>query len=432
MGQSCSSSKQEERVSSSSQLIIVDSLSPSSNHETNSSITMKPSKRTKRVVAAKSVKGCIGSVIHKLRLVTYEEDCQSSSTVTIQSSSTDSNDGQISMVVVDRQIPPHHNEFSPSPSSPQSRKSSYQNDKLSINQTYQILPQITGRGIAGQVRHCIHRPTSQLCAVKTITKKRIRRKDWIHREVAILKQVDHPNIISLHDVYEDKKEVHIVTELCRGGELFDKIVEKATLSKISRSGEQVVPSCFREKDAARIIYSLLSAVSYLHSKDIVHRDIKPENILFTEKDNDESPIKLIDFGLSTRHSHQCKPLTTTVGTSYYMAPELLEGSYDRSCDMWSIGVIAYVMLSGRPPFNGPSNDIIFKQIQRGQYKMEDSSLWDGVSEYAKEFIRCFLDMDPRTRWTADMALEHPWLKMERSLDAESDSRPTRTKRTRSC
>lgn len=243
-------------------------------------------------------------------------------------------------------------------------------------------------------------------------------------------KLNHPNIIKMFDAYEDEKEVKIVTEICHGGELFDKIVENATSSKNRNLKSSVDlpqaqarlfrsqhPACFSERDAARIIYSLLSAVSYLHSNDIVHRDIKPENILFTEKDTDKSPIKLIDFGLSIKHTKDCPPLLNTVGTSYYMAPELLDGSYDRSCDLWSIGVIAYVMLSGRPPFNGNSDEVIFRKIRRGNFRM-DTSLWDGVSECAKDFITCLLDMNPTRRWTAHMALNHAWLKLEMLEDIE--------------
>ena len=105
-----------------------------------------------------------------------------------------------------------------------------------------------------------------------------------------------------------------------------------------------------------------------------------------------------------------------------MAPELLNGSYDRACDLWSVGVVAYVMLSGRPPFNGSNDEIIFKKIRRGNYKMGDSSddsgIWDGVSEYAKDFINCLLCMDPKKRWTADMALEHAWFRLAMQEDVE--------------
>jgi len=202
--------------------------------------------------------------------------------------------------------------------------------------------------------------------------------------------------------------------------------EEVIQRQVEPSDSTYIPACFHERDAARIIHSLLSAVSYLHSNDIIHRDIKPENILFVDKEgescNDSPAIKLIDFGLSVRHTPNCPPLSNTVGTSYYMAPELLNGSYDRACDLWSVGVVAYVMLSGRPPFNGSNDEIIFKKIRRGNYKMGDSSddsgIWEGVSEYAKDFIKCLLCMDPKKRWTADMALEHAWFRLAMQEDVE--------------
>merc|ERR1712157_93819 len=166
-------------------------------------------------------------------------------------------------------------------------------------------------------------------------------------------------------VFENGEDVHIVTELCRGGELFDEILKRA---KLGKQNSDALSPCFDEATAVPIIRSLLEAVSYLHKHDIVHRDLKPENILFVEKD-DLSRVKLIDFGLSMRHKLGAPPLESIVGTSYYMDPALLRGAYDRSCDMWSVGVIAYLMLSGRPPFNGPSDDAIFKKILRAKYKM---------------------------------------------------------------
>ena len=340
------------------------------------------------------------------------------------------------------------------------------NTSTSFNDTYELISQEKlGYGIAGQVMKCYHRSTSHLCAVKVINKANVRRQDRLKREMKFLKQISnhpHPNIIRMYDCYEDEDTVYIVTECCHGGELFDKILKKAkrsatmkrklmrVSSKSSSSGRMInggsnsceeviqrqvepscstyIPACFHERDAARIIHSLLSAVSYLHSNDIIHRDIKPENILFVDKEggdkegNDSPSIKLIDFGLSVRHTPNCPPLSNTVGTSYYMAPELLNGSYDRACDLWSVGVVAYVMLSGRPPFNGSNDEIIFKKIRRGNYKMGDSSddsgIWDGVSEYAKDFINCLLCMDPKKRWTADMALEHAWFRLAMQEDVE--------------
>lgn len=183
--------------------------------------------------------------------------------------------------------------------------------KLRLTEHFKVFPQATGHGVAGLVYPAVNRRTKEVCAVKTIKKASIKREDRIRREIAFLSEADHPNIIKSKGFYEDEHSYHIVTEMCHGGELFDKIVEKASSGR----------GCFKERDAARVISELLSAVSFLHSLDIVHRDVKPENILFAEKGNDISAIKLIDFGLSIRHREGQPPLTSTVGTAYYMAPE---------------------------------------------------------------------------------------------------------------
>jgi len=311
--------------------------------------------------------------------------------------------------------------------------------------TYELLSNsdsYLGDGISAQVYQCIHRPTSHPCAVKIIQKSQVDRHDRLRREVLLLKQVSHPNIIQMYDCYEDEDTFRIVTEICHGGELFYKIISKqqkgdemrecrgrsadggsrASTRKSAQDVSTSTPACFNERDAAHTIHSLLSAVSYLHANNIVHRDIKPENILFVDKDDDSSTIKLIDFGLSIRHDPEtCPPLSNTVGTSYYMAPELLDGSYDKACDLWSVGVVAYIMLSGRPPFNGKSNKAIeiAKAILTGRYDMK-SPLWEGISDDAKDFISCLLIMDPKERWTADMAMKHHWLESEFALFDDHD------------
>lgn len=267
-----------------------------------------------------------------------------------------------------------------------------------LHDHYHVVPKATGQGVAGSVYPAIHRKTKKMYAVKCIKKATARRKDRIMREIAFLKEVNHPNIIKAYGVYEDDVAYHIVTELCHGSELFDKIVEKASSGK----------GCFLERDAGIIISNLLCAVSYLHKLDIVHRDIKPENILFAEENNDMSSIKLIDFGLSVRHTEGQPKLNNCVGTAYYMAPEILNGSYDRSCDLWSVGVIAFVMLCGRPPFNGNDDDKVFARILKGKFSM-DTPHWHGISDVAKDFVRNLLQMDPTKRMTADEALEHPWI-----------------------
>ena len=221
-----------------------------------------------------------------------------------------------------------------SPTSPTKHKVVYDNNdnepvktrsrKESLSAYYAVCNKPTGHGVAGQVFPCRSLATNHSCAVKTIDKSKIRRRDRIRREIAFLREVDHANIISLYDVFEDEDNVHIVTDFCEGGELFDEIVTRATAGKY----DEKLPPCFDEATAMPIIRSLVEAVSYLHRRDIVHRDIKPENILFVQKDNLRE-IKLIDFGLSIRHGMYDPHLKNMVGTSYYMDPNLLSGSYDR-------------------------------------------------------------------------------------------------------
>jgi len=152
-----------------------------------------------------------------------------------------------------------------------------------------------------------------------------------------LSKLDHPNILKLYEVYTDEKRYYIVTELCKGGELFDEILKKGI---------------FTEKEAAKIIQQILQAVAYFHELNIVHRDLKPENVLIDKELN--NTLKIIDFGTSIEVQEH-ENLTNTHGTSYYIAPEVLNKKYNKKCDVWSVGVILYILLSGKPPFDG-NND----------------------------------------------------------------------------
>jgi len=212
-----------------------------------------------------------------------------------------------------------------------------------ISDDYYISPEVIGKGHYGVVRECIHRSTQQTFAVKSIEKSKIGRLDHLRREIFLLANIDHHGIMKMVDCYEDAEYVHIITEKYNGGELFDKIINNASSY-----------GCLSEREAGSIIKSLLEAVAYLHDNEIVHRDIKPENILFESIDEDAA-VKLIDFGLSRRHRKDEEPMTNPVGTAYYMSPELLKGKYDKSTDVWSIGVVAYILLCGFPPFNGKSD-----------------------------------------------------------------------------
>lgn len=167
-------------------------------------------------------------------------------------------------------------------------------------------------------------------------------------EIKLLKQMDHPNILKLYEVFQDEARFYVVTQLCEGGELFDEIVKRKS---------------FSEKDAAQIMLQILSAIVYCHSNHICHRDLKPENILM---ENGEQ-VKVIDFGTAANFNPE-QGMNTMLGTPYYMAPEIFnQSTYNEKCDVWSLGVIMYVMLTGRPPFFGDSDAEVIKCVQRGVY-----------------------------------------------------------------
>jgi serine/threonine protein kinase len=265
---------------------------------------------------------------------------------------------------------------------------------------YTLLPSILGTGCYGIVRECVHLQSNQSFAVKSIEKSKVKCLDHIRREIEVLASIQHPSIIHLVDCYEDEHSVHIVTEKCSGGELFDRIEQRSN---------SVNQGCFDERSAARIIKSLLEAVAYLHDNGIVHRDIKPENILFESKD-EESPTKLIDFGLSRRHRHGIdRNLSKFRGTIYYMSPELLECNYSAPTDIWSTGVITYMLLSGYPPFNGVTDPEIYTAIAKRDVEFPALMGWHSKSPQCIDFIKCLLNKDPRRRFTAQEALLHPWV-----------------------
>lgn len=221
---------------------------------------------------------------------------------------------------------------------------------------------LLGGGHFGTVRlaHRISDPHVARYAVKSILKENIKKDvKLLEEELAILSEVDHPNIIKFHETYIDYRYVHIVMELSEGGELFEKIVEMHK---------------FTEAQAADLMKKVLSAVKHLHEHGICHRDLKPENFIFSDKSED-AEIKLIDFGLSKRFGPNAAndhaglgtvsmedKMHTIVGTPYYVAPEVLMGNYDFSCDVWSLGVILFIMLCGYPPFEGDNNKEIFKRV----------------------------------------------------------------------
>ena len=260
-----------------------------------------------------------------------------------------------------------------------------------IRKVYWIGKKI-GWGQFGSVRIASpYKNTKQRFAIKSVPREA--KEDYIkqlEKEFRILKEVDHPNIIKFYESYQDLKYFHFVVEYCEGGELYDLITRKGRLD---------------EDEAAKIIRKLWSTVSHLHDSDICHRDLKPENILFDSKRPD-AEIKLIDFGLST-YARKGRTMKTKVGTPFYVAPEVLNGSYQKSCDMWSIGVITYVLLWGYPPFFGESNEEIFGKITSADYGYPPED-WDWVSRNAKDFINSLLILDPNRRMSPSEAMNHWW------------------------
>ncbi|OAY64235.1 Calcium-dependent protein kinase 14 [Ananas comosus] len=246
-----------------------------------------------------------------------------------------------------------------------------------------------GWGQFGVIRSCSDMLTGETLACKSIAKDRLVSADDIRGvklEIEIMAQLSgHPNVVGLKAVYEEDDFVHLVMELCAGGELFHRLEKHG---------------CFSEHEAAVLFQHLIEVVMYCHDKGIMHRDLKPENILLATKSS-SSPIKLADFGLAT--------YIKSVGSPFYIAPEVLAGGYNEAADVWSAGVILYILLSGMPPFWGKTKSAIFESIRSAELRFP-SDPWDRVSDSAKELIAGMLRRDPAQRFTAKQVLDHSWIK----------------------
>ncbi|XP_042494451.1 CDPK-related kinase 5-like [Macadamia integrifolia] len=237
----------------------------------------------------------------------------------------------------------------------------------------------------------------QQVAVKVIPKSKMTTAiaiEDVRREVKILRALTgHGNLVQFYDAYEDHDNVYIVMELCEGGELLDRI--------LSRGGK------YSEDDAKAVMVQILNVVAFCHLQGVVHRDLKPENFLFTSKD-ENSQLKAIDFGLSDF----VKPderLNDIVGSAYYVAPEVLHRSYGTEADVWSIGVIAYILLCGSRPFWARTESGIFRAVLKADPSFDEPP-WPTLSSEARDFVKRLLNKDPRKRMTAAQALCHPWIR----------------------
>mmetsp|Transcript_6974 Transcript_6974/g.14194 ORF Transcript_6974/g.14194 Transcript_6974/m.14194 type:complete len:1059 (+) Transcript_6974:270-3446(+) len=260
---------------------------------------------------------------------------------------------------------------------------------------------VLGSGISGVVRLVTHKATGVKYAVKCLDLGLVDTEEGLmqlREEIFIMCQLDHPNIVRLEEVYESHSEIYLVQELCLGGELFDRLDEQPDYH-------------YTEAECARLIKQMLCAVRYLHSKGIIHRDLKLENFLFSSSAPD-SELKMIDFGLS-KHFQYGEIQQQAVGTPYTVAPEVIRGQYDERCDIWAIGVIAFLLLSGDPPFGGCGGPeplmVVRANILNGAFDFEPEEIWDIVSLKAKEFINALLVTNPKYRPTAMEAQNLAWL-----------------------
>ncbi|XP_039942209.1 ribosomal protein S6 kinase alpha-1 isoform X2 [Hirundo rustica] len=263
-----------------------------------------------------------------------------------------------------------------------------------------VVKEAIGSGSYSVCKRCIHKATNMEYAVKVIDKSK---RDPSEEIEILLRYGQHPNIITLKDVYDDGKYVYLVTELMRGGELLDKILRQ---------------KFFSEREASSVLHMICKTVEYLHSQGVVHRDLKPSNILYVDKSGNPESIRICDFGFAKQLRAENGLLMTPCYTANFVAPEVLKRQgYDEGCDIWSLGVLLYTMLAGCTPFaNGPSDtpEEILTRIGGGKFSISGGN-WDTISDMAKDLVSKMLHVDPHQRLTAKQVLQHPWITQKDSL-----------------
>ena len=259
------------------------------------------------------------------------------------------------------------------------------------------LGKVLGTGAFSTVRECVEKKTGQKFACKSMKKSALSAADTaaLVQEKDIMLECDHASIIKLYEFVEEKNDYYMVLESMCGGDLFDHIVAKKH---------------FTELHARECVSAMLSALHYLHKNAIAHRDLKPENLLLASKDDDVN-VKLADFGFATKCFGK-KTLNTKCGTPDYVAPEILKGlNYDETCDMWSVGVITFIVLVGYPPFYEDKEEDLFQKIIAGEYEFH-AEFWESVSDEGRDFVARCMTVDVEKRITCEDAMHHPWLKQE--------------------
>ncbi|XP_068094417.1 serine/threonine-protein kinase DCLK3 [Hyperolius riggenbachi] len=274
---------------------------------------------------------------------------------------------------------------------------------LDIERDYEIGRTI-GDGNFAVVKECKFLKTCQEYAMKIVNKdKLIGKEDIVKNEVRIIRMLSHPNIVKFIDHFETEKEIYLILEYIKGGDLFDAITKSIK---------------FTEHDAALMLTDLCKALVYIHSKNIVHRDLKPENLLVQHNLDGSKTLKLADFGLAV---HVAAPIFTVCGTPTYVAPEILsEKGYGLEVDLWATGVILYVLLCGFPPFRSPerNHEELFQIIQHGEYEFL-SPYWNNISDEAKDLISRLLVLSPLERLTARSVLKHKWVRSSRQMNSRN-------------
>lgn len=269
-------------------------------------------------------------------------------------------------------------------------------NKSTFYMNYELKDEI-GVGSTSKCYRCCRKSDGKEFACKVIDKRQVEMKfsgllDQFNVEIKVLKALNHPNIIHLEDTFDTADRIYMVMELMRGGELFDYVVDKGTLS---------------EEEASIIVRKITSAVQHMHRQNIIHRDLKPENLLLTTRDG-QPEVKLIDFGLAK--IMQETVASSFLGTKGYLAPEMLQRhSYDKAIDMWALGVIVFVLLCGCLPFDDDSSRIASESAARKKFTLRFPKWASGLSASAKDLLHNLLEIDPKHRFTADQAMVHPWV-----------------------
>eukprot|EP01033_Poteriospumella_lacustris_P019365 gene19365-14007_t len=266
----------------------------------------------------------------------------------------------------------------------------------SFHTKYELKEEI-GVGSTSKCYKCARKSDGKEFACKVIDKRQVEMKfsgllDQFNIEIKVLKALNHPNIIHLEDTFETTERIYMIMELMNGGELFDYVVDKGTLS---------------EEEASSIVRKIISAVQHMHRLNIIHRDLKPENLLLTSRDG-KPEVKLIDFGLAKVMQEEVA--SSFLGTKGYLAPEMLQRhSYDKAIDMWAVGVIVFVLLCGCLPFDDDSSRISSESAARKKFALRFPKWASGLSASAKDLLHNLLEIDPKQRFTADQAMNHPWV-----------------------